>query len=208
MISAELAERRKAGTLKFGYCVPAFAMPGPDLFRVPNVARIENVDVLGNARDAERLGFDSLWVCDHLMLGRDKAVLEGWTTLAMIAGATTKAQLGLIHQANLFRMPQIAAKMMSTLDLLSGGRFIHFFEAKYFDFQRQVLNPSVGARGGNNYFRKFFFLWCQFNGQFSSCIWNCDSDERSCVFVRSSFKFSSILLLCTNNDSSFHGFQR
>ena len=129
MISAELAERRKAGTLKFGYCVPAFAMPGPDLFRVPNVARIENVDVLGNAREAERLGFDSLWVCDHLMLGRDKAVLEGWTTLAMIAGATTKAQLGLIHQANLFRMPQIAAKMMSTLDLLSGGRFIHFFEA-------------------------------------------------------------------------------
>jgi alkanesulfonate monooxygenase SsuD/methylene tetrahydromethanopterin reductase-like flavin-dependent oxidoreductase (luciferase family) len=112
-----------------GYCVPAFAMPGPDLFRVPNVARIEDVDVLGNAREAERLGFDSLWVCDHLILGRDKAVLEGWTTLAMIAGATQRAQLGLIHQANLFRLPQIAAKMMATLDRLSGGRFIHFFEA-------------------------------------------------------------------------------
>lgn len=129
MIAAELAERRRNGRLKLGYCVPAFAMPGPDLFRVPNVARIENVDVLGNAQAAERLGFDSLWVCDHLMLGRDKAVLEGWTTLAMIAGATSRAQLGLIHQANLFRAPQIAAKMMSTLDLLSGGRFIHFFEA-------------------------------------------------------------------------------
>jgi alkanesulfonate monooxygenase SsuD/methylene tetrahydromethanopterin reductase-like flavin-dependent oxidoreductase (luciferase family) len=129
VIAAELAERRRNGRLKLGYCVPAFAMPGPDLFRVPNVARIENVDVLGNARTAERLGFDSLWVCDHLMLGRDRAVLEGWTTLAMIAGATSRAQLGLIHQANLFRAPQIAAKMMSTLDLLSGGRFIHFFEA-------------------------------------------------------------------------------
>lgn len=129
MISAELAARRKAGTLKMGYCVPAFAMPGPGLFRVPNVARIEDVDVLGKAREAERLGFDSLWVCDHLMLGREQAVLEGWTTLAMIAGATTKAQLGLIHQANLFRAPAIAAKMMSTFDLLSGGRFIHFFEA-------------------------------------------------------------------------------
>lgn len=129
MISAELAARRKAGRLKMGYCVPAFAMPGPGLFRVPNVARIEDVDVLRNAREAERLGFDSLWVCDHLMLGREQAVLEGWTTLAMIAGATTKAQLGLIHQANLFRSPAIAAKMMSTLDLLSGGRFIHFFEA-------------------------------------------------------------------------------
>jgi alkanesulfonate monooxygenase SsuD/methylene tetrahydromethanopterin reductase-like flavin-dependent oxidoreductase (luciferase family) len=129
VISPELAARLKAGTLKMGYCVPAFAMPGPGLFRVPNVARIEDFDVLGNAREAERLGFDSLWVCDHLMLGREQAVLEGWTTLAMIAGATNKAQLGLIHQANLFRAPSIAAKMMSTLDLLSGGRFIHFFEA-------------------------------------------------------------------------------
>jgi len=115
--------------MKFGYCVPAFAMPGAGMFRTPNVADIRDVDVIGTAREAERLGFDSLWVCDHLMLGRDKAVLEGWTTLAMIAGATSRITLGLIHQANLFREPSIAAKMMSTLDRLSGGRFIHFFEA-------------------------------------------------------------------------------
>jgi alkanesulfonate monooxygenase SsuD/methylene tetrahydromethanopterin reductase-like flavin-dependent oxidoreductase (luciferase family) len=115
--------------MKFGYCVPAFAMPGANLFRTPNVADIRDVDVLGAAREAERLGFDSVWVCDHLMLGRDQAVLEGWTTLAMIAGATSRVTLGLIHQANLFREPAIAAKMMATLDRLSGGRFIHFFEA-------------------------------------------------------------------------------
>ncbi len=47
----------------------------------------------------------------------------------MIAGATSRAKLGLIHQENLFREPAIAAKMMATLDRLSGGRFIHFFEA-------------------------------------------------------------------------------
>jgi len=127
--SPTLAERRAAGTLKLGYCVPAFAMPSTGLFRVPNLARIEDMDVLGNAKEAERLDFDSLWVCDHLILGRESSVLEGWTTLAMIAGATTKPELGLIHQANLFRAPQIAAKMMSTLDHLSNGRFIHFFEA-------------------------------------------------------------------------------
>ncbi|MDR3473700.1 MAG: LLM class flavin-dependent oxidoreductase [Devosia sp.] len=115
--------------MKLGYCVPAFAMPGADLFRTPNVADIRGVDVIGNARTAEELGFDSIWVCDHLMLGRDRAVLEGWTTLAMIAGATSRAKLGLIHQANLFREPAVAAKMMATLDRLSGGRFIHFFEA-------------------------------------------------------------------------------
>lgn len=115
--------------MKMGYCVPAFAMPSAGLFRVPNLARIQDMDVLGNAKEAERLGFDSLWVCDHLILGRESSVLEGWTTLAMIAGATSKPELGLIHQANLFRAPQIAAKMMSTLDHLSNGRFIHFFEA-------------------------------------------------------------------------------
>jgi alkanesulfonate monooxygenase SsuD/methylene tetrahydromethanopterin reductase-like flavin-dependent oxidoreductase (luciferase family) len=115
--------------LRFGYCVPAFAMPGPNLFRTPNVATLNGKDVLKTAKEAERLGFDSVWVCDHLMLGRDQAVLEGWTTLAMIAGATERITLGLIHQANLFRQPAIAAKMMATLDVLSGGRFIHFFEA-------------------------------------------------------------------------------
>ncbi|MGN6489634.1 MAG: LLM class flavin-dependent oxidoreductase [Devosia sp.] len=129
MTGPSLAERRQAGTMKMGYCVPAFAMPSAGLFRVPNLARIQDMDVLGNAKEAERLGFDSLWVCDHLILGRESSVLEGWTTLAMIAGATSKPELGLIHQANLFRAPQIAAKMMSTLDHLSGGRFIHFFEA-------------------------------------------------------------------------------
>jgi len=129
MNAPTLSDRRKAGTLKLGYCVPAFTMPGAGLFRVPNLARIGDMDVLANAKEAERLGFDSLWVCDHLVLGREGSVLEGWTTLAMIAGATSTAQLGLIHQANLFRTPSIAAKMMSTLDHLSGGRFIHFFEA-------------------------------------------------------------------------------
>lgn len=129
MTAPTLADRRKAGTVKMGYCVPAFAMPSAGLFRVPNLARIQDMDVLGNAKEAERLGFDSLWVCDHLILGRESSVLEGWTTLAMIAGATSKAEVGLIHQANLFRAPQIAAKMMSTLDHLSNGRFIHFFEA-------------------------------------------------------------------------------
>lgn len=128
-IASELADRRARGALRMGYCVPAFAMPGPDLFRVPNLERLEEFDPIANAVAAEAMGFDSLWVCDHLMLGRDRAVHEGWTMLAMIAGATRRAQIGLIHQAILFRPPQIAAKMMATIDRLSGGRFIAFLEA-------------------------------------------------------------------------------
>jgi len=80
------------------------------------------------ARAADQLGYDSLWVADHLMLGQDDAILEGWTTLAALAGATQRARLGMIHQANGFRHPALAAKMAATLDQISGGRLIHFID--------------------------------------------------------------------------------
>jgi alkanesulfonate monooxygenase SsuD/methylene tetrahydromethanopterin reductase-like flavin-dependent oxidoreductase (luciferase family) len=60
------------------------------------------------------------------MLGKDQAILEGWTTLAAIAGATSRVKLGIIHQAHFFRNPAVTAKMIATLDQLSGGRFIWF----------------------------------------------------------------------------------
>ena len=114
---------------RFGYCLPLFALPGPALFRTPGCEALDPASVLALGVHADTLGFDSLWCCDHLMLGRDEAVLEGWTTLAVLAGATTRARLGLIHQASLFRHPAVTAKMVATLDVLSGGRFILFLEA-------------------------------------------------------------------------------
>ncbi len=112
--------------LRFGFCVPIFAWPGGGLFRTPNFPALDPQAALHTALLAEDLGYDSLWVADHLMLGRDQAILEGWTTLAAIAGGTRRVQLGLIHQAHFFRHPAVAAKMIATLDQLSGGRFIYF----------------------------------------------------------------------------------
>ena len=112
--------------IRFGYCVPVFASPGGALFRTPGLAQLDARSAVESARLAEALGFDSLWVPDHLMLGQDQAVLEGWTTLAAIAGGTRRAQLGLIHQAHFFRHPSLAAKMIATLDQISGGRFVYF----------------------------------------------------------------------------------
>ena len=65
------------------------------------------------------------------MLGQDDAILEGWTVLAALAGATPMRRLGMIHQALLFRNPALAAKMAATLDQLSGGRLIHFMDCGY-----------------------------------------------------------------------------
>ncbi len=114
--------------VQFGFCLPIFAAPGAALFRTPNYTELDTAATIHLGVLADELGYDSLWVADHLMLGRDSAILEGWTTLAALAGATKHAQLGMIHMAHFFRHPSMTAKMAATLDQISGGRLIHFVD--------------------------------------------------------------------------------
>ena len=118
-------------TIQFGFCLPIFAAPGARFFRTPNYAQLDPVTTFQMGVRADELGYDSLWVADHLMLGRDEAIMEGWTTLAALAGATKRARLGMIHQGHFFRNPALAAKMTSTLDHISQGRFIYFIDGGY-----------------------------------------------------------------------------
>jgi alkanesulfonate monooxygenase SsuD/methylene tetrahydromethanopterin reductase-like flavin-dependent oxidoreductase (luciferase family) len=115
-------------SVAFGFCVPLFANPGPAYFRTPAWTSLDPIAAVDAAVEAERLGFDSVWVADHLMHGFDDAILEGWTTLAVIAGRTSRVKLGTIHLAQPFRAPSLAAKMAATLDALSGGRLIFFYD--------------------------------------------------------------------------------
>jgi alkanesulfonate monooxygenase SsuD/methylene tetrahydromethanopterin reductase-like flavin-dependent oxidoreductase (luciferase family) len=117
--------------VQFGFCVPIFASPGDNLFRTPGFPEIDPAAAMALSRRADQLGYDSLWVADHLMLGHDDAILEGWTLLAALAGATSRARLGMIHMGLLFRNPALAAKMAATLDQISGGRLIHFMDCGY-----------------------------------------------------------------------------
>ncbi len=112
--------------IRFGFSLPIFAAPGSRLFRTPKLPALDPSLALRLGVLADTLGFDSLWVADHLMLGKDDAILEGWTTLSVLAGLTHRAKLGLIHQAHQLRHPALSAKMMATLDQLSGGRLIYF----------------------------------------------------------------------------------
>lgn len=134
--------------LQFGICLPIFACPGPQLFRTPAADRLDPAAVLPFAREGERLGYDSLWVADHLMLGKDEAILEGWTVLAALAGATSRPKLGMIHMAHYFRHPALTAKMAATLDQLSGGRLIHFLDAGY--QKREYVNFGLFWRDETN----------------------------------------------------------
>ncbi|MER3486893.1 MAG: F420-dependent oxidoreductase, partial [Chloroflexota bacterium] len=55
-------------TVQFGFCVPIFASPGRNLFRTPGYAALDPRLTIELACQAESLGYDSLWVADHLML--------------------------------------------------------------------------------------------------------------------------------------------
>ncbi len=114
--------------IKFGYCLPIFAWPGVRLFRTPAYAQLDAATTMRLGKLAENLGFHSIWVADHLMLGKDEAILEGWTTLCAIAGMTQRIKLGVIHYNNAFRHPAFTAKAVATLDQISGGRYIHFVD--------------------------------------------------------------------------------
>ncbi len=119
---------RLVPAVRFGFCVPVFANPGAAFFRTPAWTRLDPSAAIESAVEAERLGYDSIWVADHLIHGHDGGILEGWTTLSVLAGRTSHVQLGTIHLAQPFRAPSLVAKMAATLDALSGGRLILFYD--------------------------------------------------------------------------------
>src|SRR5262245_1203478 len=77
------------------------------------------------ARLVEDLGYDSVWVYDHLHnvpRPAHEAVFEGWTMLAAISQLTSRVRLGQMVGCNSYRSPGMLAKITSTLDVVSGGR--------------------------------------------------------------------------------------
>jgi alkanesulfonate monooxygenase SsuD/methylene tetrahydromethanopterin reductase-like flavin-dependent oxidoreductase (luciferase family) len=92
------------------------------LRRAPRYTEIRDV-----ALRAEAMGFDSLWLYDHLLYrdaeGRPHGIWECWTMLSALAEATEHAEIGSLVACTAFRNPALLAKMAATLDEISGGRF-------------------------------------------------------------------------------------
>ena len=77
------------------------------------------------AQLAERLGYDSVWLYDHVHnvpRPAHEAVFECWTTIAAISQVTSRVRLGQMVGCNSYRMPSLLAKITSTVDVISGGR--------------------------------------------------------------------------------------
>jgi len=78
------------------------------------------------ARHAEELGFESAWVFDHFTTvpePTDEITFESFSTLSALAMVTERVRIGHMVICTGFRNPALTAKLASTIDVISGGRF-------------------------------------------------------------------------------------
>ena len=118
-MSAEASQPRRHFELGLNLPYVEGAMDG----RTPRWA-----DVLAMAQAAEAMGFDAVWISDHIGFGDPEGdwngAWESWTLLSALAASTRRVALGNYVLAVSFRNPALLAKMAETLDEISGGRVI------------------------------------------------------------------------------------
>src|SRR5215210_7162935 len=105
--------------MKLGLQINDFSWPGGPAHFANTLAEI--------AQTAEEAGFDRIGVADHvwqhpIMGGPVANELECYTTLAFLAANTQRARLAAMVTGVHFRHPSLLAKIVTTLDVLSGGR--------------------------------------------------------------------------------------
>ena len=129
--------------MKLGLQVPNFTFSGPIAPALGDIAR-----------RAEEAGFHSLWVMDHFFqiefVGpAEMEMLEGYTTLGYLAALTSKVKLGTMVTGVTYRHPGVLAKIVTTLDVLSGGRAWLGIGAGWFEREHKGLGvpfPSTAER--------------------------------------------------------------
>jgi F420-dependent oxidoreductase-like protein len=132
--------------VRFGLQIPNFTLGVPDDRLFESVAQL--------AAAAEAAGFDSLWVMDHFyqlpaLGGPDQPMLESYTLLGALAARTQRVRLGTLVTGVTYRNPALLAKIVTTLDVISGGRAMLGIGAAWYDVEHAGLGvefPPVGER--------------------------------------------------------------
>ncbi len=147
MLTAPAAARRQRQEplpMRIGLQIGRFDPPAEDLAG----------HLVAVAQEAETAGFDSLWVMDHVIqipqVGREwEDMLESWTTLGFLAQATSRIRLGTLVTGITYRNLAHLAKIVATVDVLSGGRVVCGLGAAWFEREHTAYGwpfPGVPQR--------------------------------------------------------------
>jgi probable F420-dependent oxidoreductase len=127
--------------MKFGVCLPNF----------PFGVRPTRDAILEVAQEAESLGFDSVWVSDHILVPNDKPrygrLFEALSTLAYVGGATERIEMGTSILVLPYRSAITVAKQAATIDALTGGRLIVGVGAGWIEGEFDNLGMDFHNRG-------------------------------------------------------------
>ena len=142
-LDAAARQREDPLVLDFGLQISRFGWPGH-----PATTRDTLADV---ARAAEDAGFTSLWVMDHFLqipqVGREwEDMLESHTTLGYLAGVTERIRLGTLVTGITYRNIAHLAKIVATLDVLSGGRALCGIGAAWFEREHRLYGWGLPSR--------------------------------------------------------------
>lgn len=106
------------------------------------------------AQEVERLGYDSIWLFDHfhtVPTPELETTFECFTSLAGLARDTQRVKLGQMATCNGYRNPAVLAKIGSTIDVMSHGRFILGFGAGWYEHEYRAYGfgfPDLSERMG------------------------------------------------------------
>jgi probable F420-dependent oxidoreductase len=154
--------------MEFGICIPHYGKP------IAGQAIIENV------RQAEALGFDSVWVTDHIIVPRTMDIiyrdnmLEPVAVLSHVAAVVPRVKVGTSVLILPYRNPVVLAKMLATIDQLSGGRLIVGVGGGWMAEEFAALGTPFPERGkiSDECLRVMRAMWTQqalsFQGQYTS----------------------------------------
>lgn len=120
-------------------------------FTYPDTGPAELFDVVARqAREADGSGFDTVMVMDHFyqlpMMGPPELeMLEAYTLLGALARDTSTVRLSALVTGNTYRHPTLLAKILTTLDVVSGGRAQLGIGAGWFELEHDSLGFEFGT---------------------------------------------------------------
>jgi len=135
---------------------------------IPNCRHLATPAIIrSTAVRAEALGYDSVWVSDHVVVPHANVVNFGETifdplvTLGVLAGATSRVRLGTTVLIVPYRNAVVTAKMISSLDALSGGRVVFGIGAGWLPAESAMLGVPFAERGAmtDEYLQAMQELW-------------------------------------------------